>query len=216
MATITLGSNTFTLIPLPVSPGFVDITPTMMDSVAVVGSPYVPSQNQTQKWPGADGWSMQATLPKMTDATAGPWIGFFGALRGRTNVFQLGDSRRPRPLGVASGAPVVDGTISGGNAVAAERLNIRGLLPSVYRWLLPGDYMQVVNRLYVVCAEVDTDVNGKAQVWVFPSLRETPADGTLINLINPVGVFRLASNKRQWHTSVDRLSQASLQCTEAR
>jgi hypothetical protein len=216
MSTITLGSNTYTLVALPSYPGFADITPSMTDSVAVVPSPYVPSQVQTQKWPGADGWGMQATLPKMTDLTVGPWIAFFGALRGRANVFQLGDPRRPRPLGAAKGAPQVDGTISGGNAYATEVLYTKGWLPSIYRQLLPGDYMQVGYRFHVVCGQVDSDSSGKAAIPVFPSLRETPADGTPIVLINPVGVFRLSSNKRQWHTTVDHLSQASVQCSEAR
>src|SRR5665213_1749528 len=168
MPTITIGGNTYTLITLPASPGFTDVAISMMDAVSVLPSPYVPSQVQTQAWPGADGWGAQLSLPKMTDIMAGQWRGFLAALRGAQNVFQLGDPLRPRPCGVASGTPVVDGTIGGGNAVTAVTLNTRGWLPSVYRQLLAGDYLQIGYRLYMVCAEVDADVNGKAQISVYP------------------------------------------------
>ncbi len=216
MSTITLGSNTYTLVTLPANPGFVDLTLTMDDTVAVVQSPFVPSQVQTQAWPGADGWKLQGTLPKMPNSVSGPWIGFLAALRGRANVFQAGDPTRTTPLGKAQGAPVVNGTISGGNAVSAYALNTRGWHASVYRQLLPGDYLQIVNRLYIAVAEVDSDGSGNAVIQIWPSLRETPADGAAIKLINPVGVFRLAGNSRPYHRTVDGLVQVSLQATEAR
>jgi hypothetical protein len=211
---LTLGSNEWTLIPLPANVGFVDVSFTMTDGVAVVDSPYDPSQTQTQVWPGADFWSVQFSLPKMTELTAGYWKAFMGALRGRANVFQLGDLNRLTPLGVARGAPVVNGGVSGGNAVSSTQLYTRGWAASVYRQLLPGDYLQVGYRLHMAVAEADSDSSGNAIVQVWPSLRETPADGTAINLIKPIGVFRLASNQRQWHTTVDRLSQLSLKAME--
>jgi hypothetical protein len=216
MATITLGSNTYTLIPLPSSPGFSEISVSMLDSVAMVSSPYVPSQAQTQTWPGADAWGMQLTLPKMIHSLSSPWRAFLAAMRGKQNVIQIGDPLGVNPAGVAKGAPVVDGTISGSNAVSATVLNTRGWAPGLYRQLLAGDYVQIVDRLYQVCAEVDADVNGDAQISIWPSLRETPADGTTINLVNCKGVFRLASNKRQWHAGNDRLTQISFQLTEVR
>jgi hypothetical protein len=216
MATITIGSNTYNLITLPANVGLSDITFSMEDTVAVVDSPYVPSQIQTQTWPGADRWGFQAMLPKMTQWDAAQWIAFLAALRGRANVFQLGNPVRTKPAGAAKGTPLVDGTISGGNATSATTLDTKGWTPNIYRQLLAGDYMQIGYRFYMCVANVNSDANGKAQISIWPSLRETPADGAPIILANPVGVFRLANNLRNFHTTVDRLSQVSLQGTEVR
>ena len=218
MTTITLGNNSYTLVPTPSSPGFAEVTPGMTDSVAVVSSPYVPSQVQAQAWPGSDGWTMTCLLPKMLPWQTGAWVGFLGALRGRLNVFQVGDQSRPNPLGVVRIASklVVDSSLPANNQVATNVLSTRGWTPNVFRQLLPGDYLQVGYRLHVVTAQVNSDSNGDAQISVWPSLRETPADATAIVLSNPVGLFRLVANHREWHTTVDRISQLSLQAMEAR
>lgn len=217
MATITLGSNTYNLVTLPASPGIADIVITMMDSIAVVPSPFVPSQVQTQQWPGADAWGATVTPPKIwLPADKGAWRAFLAGLQGMLNVFQLADPDHCKPLGQAKGAPQVDGTVSGGNAAAQNILHTKGWTPSIYRQMLPGDYLQVGYRLHVVTAQVDSDVSGNAAIAVWPSLRETPADGTGIKLTNCQGVFRLSANKRQWHVSPDKLMQVSISCSEAR
>ena len=73
----------------------------MNDSVAVVPSPYVPSQVQTQAWPGADAWSLEFTLPKMNVQTTAPWRQAMAELRGMQNVFQIGDHYATAPQGSA-------------------------------------------------------------------------------------------------------------------
>lgn len=213
--TITLGSNIYTLISMPEFPGFTDVTFDMLDSVSAVESPYVPSQMQTQRFAGADRWSVQLTLPKMTRSVAAPWIAFLAALQGAANVFRVGDPLGATPNGTPKGAPVVDGTV-GGNATSSSVLYTRGWTPNLFRLLKPGDYIQVVDRLYMAAQQVNSDANGKAAISVWPSLRETPADATELQLANTQAVFRLASNKRTWHTTVDRLIQISFQAVEAR
>jgi hypothetical protein len=213
---ITVGASTYNLIAMPAAPGFSDLSITMEDHVAVVESPYAPGNAQTQIWPGADRWSLQLALPKMTAQQAGPWQAFLAALQGKANVFQIGDVSAGTPQGAALGAPLVDGTISGGNAVSAMVLNTKGWRASVYGQLMPNDYLQVGVRLYQATAQVASDAGGKIQIPIWPSLRETPADGAAITLVNTVGVFRLSSNKRTWHTTNDRLTQISFSCTEVR
>lgn len=285
--TITLGGNTYNLIALPPSPGFSDIGVSMMDAVAVVSSPFVPSQVQAQVWPGADAWGLQLALPKMTPNQAAAWRGFLGAMRGMQNVVQLGDPLTPKPRGVAKGAPLVASSVislalgapgtgytsaptvvftggggTGASATAVESgggvtgftglvgghgftsaptisftggggtgaaaiaqisnapfstvLYSRGWTAGVYRQLEPGDYIQVGYRLYMVTGEVDADANGNAQIGIWPSLRETPADGAAISLVNCRGVFRLTSNQRKWHAAVDQLAEISFSFTEVR
>lgn len=213
MATITVSGTVYTLIALPAKPAPAAITVTLQDSVAIVESPYVPTQNQTQIWPAADRWSMQIELPPMARATAMPWIAFLGALQGMQNVFQVGDPLGRAPLGVAAGAPVVAAG-SGLNAVGAVSLSTRGWTANKYGQLLPGDYLQIGLRLHQVTAQVNSDASGNATIAIWPSLRETPADGTAIDLTNPVGVFRLSSNKRQWHASPAQLTAIGFTCNE--
>lgn len=287
MAQIMVGGNSFTLVAAPSSPGFSEVSFSLSDAVAIVQSPYVPSQMQAQSWPGADAWSAQVTLPKMTELQAGPWVGFLAALRGRLNVFQLGDPARCAPLGSALGSPVVNSGVanvlfapgsgygsapslgasggggsdfaatvteaggqvtavsitdagqqftspptlsfSGGSPTTAATatavlsnqpfttlLYTRGWRPGTYGLLLPKDYIQIGYRLYMVCQQVNSDANGYAQICVWPSLRETPADGTTLQLVNCKGLFRLASNERPWNTTVDKLTHVSLNMTEVR
>jgi hypothetical protein len=214
MSTVTLGGNTYTLITMPGDSGFfAAISVTMADAVAIVESPYVPAQNQTQIWPAADRWSFQIQLPKMTRATAAPWISFLAALQGFQNVFQVGDPLGRIAAGVADGAPVVTAG-TGLNAVGGVSLVTRGWTPNKYRQLMPGDYIQVKLRLYQVTAQVNADASGNATISLWPSLRETPDDATPVHLVNPRGVFRLSSNKRQWHASPAQLTEIGFACSE--
>jgi hypothetical protein len=215
MSTITLGPNTYTLIPLPSSPGFSGISVSMMDAVANVPSPFVPSQQQTQIWPGADAWSLKLSLPKMHRKFAGAWLGFLAGMRGMQNVVQLGDPLGADPQGKAEGAPVC-ATSGSNNALNATTLVTRGWVANVFGQLQPGDYLQIGSRLHQAVAQVNSDGSGNASISVWPSLREVPADGTAIKLVNCQGVFRLASNLRTWHADATQLYQVSFQFTEVR
>jgi hypothetical protein len=213
VATISLSGNTYTLIALPATPAPSAISMAMTDTVAVVESPFVPAQAQTMIWPAADRWSMDISLPKMRRSTAVAWIAFLAALQGLTNVFQIGDPLGKRPTGIAQGVPVVAAG-SGLNAMGAVALTTRGWTANKYGQLLPGDYIQIGFRFHQITAQVNADASGNATLAIWPSLRETPADGTAISLVNPVGVFRLSSNKRQWHASPASLTELGFSCNE--
>jgi hypothetical protein len=213
MATITVGGKQYTLISLPDTPAPAAVSITMTDTVSVVESPFAPGQSQTQIWPAADRWTFQIELPKMPRAVAVNWIAFLASLQGMQNVFQIGDPLGKIPAGAASGQPVVAAG-SGLNAVGAVALQTRGWTANIYRQLMPGDYIQVGVRFYQIMAQVNADPSGNATLAIWPSLRETPADGTAISLVNPVGVFRLSSNKRQWHASPRTLTEIGFTCTE--
>jgi hypothetical protein len=222
MQTITVGGKTFTLVSMPAYPGFSDIALSLVDSVAVVQSPYIPSQSQTQQWPGSDAWVAQIALPPMDRNTTGAWRAWLGECHGAANVFQLGDQSAPRVRDFAHptltrSIPLVDGAV-GNNLVSSYVLFTKGWNPTTFRLMLPGDYLQIGYRLYMVAgqAAINSDSTGKAQIPVYPSLREVPPDGTPLILFNPVGLFRLASNKRDWHTAVTRFTTLSFKCVEAR
>ena len=89
----------------------------------------------------------------------------------------------------------------------ATTLNISGCRPNTKRLLTPGDFIQIgatpsvatapgLCRLHMVLEQADTDVSGGTTLTLWPTLRETVTDGTVIVVNNPEGLFRMAANKR--------------------
>ena len=215
-STITLPSGTYTLITMPSSSGAAAIDFDMVDTVAVVPGVFVPSQVQTQDWPGADSWEATITLPPTNFKSAPAWKAFLAECRGMQNVFQLADPEALAPTGSAPGTPLVDGTVDTNNAVASTVLYTRGWTASQANILLPNDHLQIGYRLYMVCEAASSDSSGKSQIQIWPSLRDQPADGTGITLDNPMGLFRLASNRRGWKSSPQQLTAMSFKVAEVR
>jgi hypothetical protein len=213
ITTISLGGNAVSCVALPTSPGLQSVDFTFTDAVAIVSSPFT-GQTQTQVWYGADGWSGTMTLPPLTQLQADNWISFLMELRGMANAFQIGDPLKRIPRGAVSGIPLVDGStpvVTGG-----QTLYTRGWTSNKFRLLLPGDYLQIGYRLHRVLDAVNSDANGKAAISIWPSLREVPTDGEQIILNNPVGLFRLATNKRQWSSDPSGLTRISFPILEYR
>jgi hypothetical protein len=214
MQTITIGGKSYNLCALPTTPGPAEIEVGMNDSAAVVTSPFTRVE-QVQRWPGADFWDATVTLPPLTRAQAWAWEGFLAELRGKGNIFQLSDPRAVAPLGTPKGAPVA-ATLTTNNLPMTTTLLTRGWTASVARLLLPGDHFQLGYRLHRVCGMVQSDSSGNATLSIWPSLREQPADGTALVLARPLGLFRLAQNRRSIHWSPAQATTISFPCVEAR
>jgi hypothetical protein len=203
--------NGASIVALPTHPGFKQLELVMNDTVAMSRSPFT-GQNQVQAWPGADWWQANVSLPQMNQTDAGVWTAFLGELRGMTNVFYLSDPLHRHPSGTPQGAPL----ISGVNVAMATSLNTKGWKPSTYRLLLPGDQIQIGQRLHRVLDVVNSDSSGNATIAIWPSIREATTDGQALILNNPQGLFRLATNQRSVLTTETRLSGISLKAIEAR
>src|SRR5665213_1565218 len=206
--TITIGSTTYTLCAMPSTPAPADIEIGMRDTVAVVPSPFTLVE-QTQGWPGAEAWDATITLPPMLRGTAWPWEGFLAELRGRLNVFQLGDPRARVPMGNPAGAPLVS-TVGAQNLPMTFSLHTKGWTNSTARLLLAADYLQIGYRLHRVTQNVTSDSSGNAVLSIWPSLREQPADSAPIIFHKPQGLFRLADNRRAIQSSPTRLTTLSI------
>jgi hypothetical protein len=204
--------NGWNIIPMPDSPVLRQIDFTVEDAVASNESPYT-RQAQFLAYPGADLWSANVATPSMKIADARQWIAFLMALRGKANVFQLGDPTGAVPQGHPQGTPVIDGL----NNAMAVQITTRGWTPNVGMHLLPGDYIQLGYRLHcVVGAPVSSDATGKATIEIWPSLREAQTDGTPLVLNNTKGLFRLAENKREWTVRETKTLGLSFKVIEAR
>jgi hypothetical protein len=216
MQTITLFNGTsFNLVATPTWPLPSAIELGMNDTVPFFASPFTQVQ-QVQPFPGGDFWDATITWPPLTRRAAWPWEGCLAELRGRANVIQLGDPRFTSPLGSGNGAPVVNSSVDTYNLPMTTTLVTRGWVASQYRLLMPGDQFQVGYRLYRVCEQVNSDSGGNASITIWPSIRETPPDGTQIVLSNPKGLFRLKDNRRAINWSPSQLTTFSVQVIEAR
>jgi hypothetical protein len=210
---ISLNGNPVSLVALPSSPGFRSLELSFSNAVAVVTSMFT-GQSQVQRWPGADAWSGTLTLPQMTQLQADAWIAALMQCQGMTNAVQIGDPMKTAPRGSALGSPKVNGIVP--MAAGGSTLYTYGWNVSKNGQLLPGDYLQVGYRLHRVLDQVNSDVDGKAPISIWPSLREIPAADQPLILQSPKGLFRLATNKGTWSTDFTRLTSISFQITEHR
>ena len=190
--------NGWTIIVPPSSPpGPATIDYTLQDIVASVDNPFTGSQ-QFQDWQNSF-ISASVSMPPLTGAQAPAWIAFLMSLRGKLNVFQIGDPLRSAPQGSGAGSPEV----SGANQIGYS-LVTKGWTASAAGVLLPGDWLQIGYRLYSNLAVVNADGSGNATLSIWPQLRESPADSDVITLNNTKGLFRLASNTRKFSQAANR------------
>jgi hypothetical protein len=215
ISTITVGGVSVTLVSVPTAPGFKLLEYEATDQVAVVRSIFT-GQTQAQQWPGADLWSWTVTMPKLNAAQADDWISFMLQCRGMANAFQLTDPMHTAPKGSIAGTPLVDNTVTGGNAAGSQTLGTKGWTASASGVLLRGDCFQIGYRFHKVLDNVNADGSGKATLNIWPSLREVPTDGGGVVTTNPAGLFRLASNKRTWSAEPSRLTSLSFPVQEWR
>lgn len=206
--------NDWNIIPMPAAPGARSIKFGMNDSVGDSPNPWT-RQSQYQQWPGADWWELDVQLPPLTLPQIRQWRAWFAALRGKANVFQIGD-----PFGAPGGSPkgnpagAVSSTLNG---PMATTLYTSGWTANKYNLLLPGDYIQLGYRLHMVAgaAAVNSDGSGDAAIEIWPSLRET-ASGVALKLAKTSGLFRLADNRREYSENYTRLFGLTFKAMEAR
>jgi hypothetical protein len=204
--------NGWNIISMPSSPAWRQLDFSAFDSVGIVQSPFT-LQTQTQYWVGADHWTVNASLPPMSYTNARAWVAFLLECRGRLNVFSIGDPLGKKPSGSPTGTPVVSTNY---NLVTSTSLLTRGWRASTNRLLLPGDYIQIGYRLHAVVDPVNSDSSGNATINLWPSLRDTTTDGQAITLTNTTGLFRLASNQRDFTFRETKTVGLSFKCEECR
>lgn len=197
-------------LSLPAAFKLARITIAANDVVGVSESPFTGEQQIYQH----QGQWLEATvtLPPMVRDDAEEVVAFLFALNGRVGTFLMklpGGGR-----GAASGSPVVDGASQTGAALA-----IRGASASITNWLKAGDWLQIGSgataRLHKVLTAANTDSSGKATLDLWPRLRYSPADGAPVTLSNPMGLWRLMANKRDYDIQQAMMYGVSFACREA-
>jgi hypothetical protein len=207
--------NGWNIVPMPTYPAPRQVTFRMCDSVGMTQSPWT-MQSQVQQWAGGDWWELDVQLPPLKPQQIGSWTAWLAALRGKANVFQMGDPQRYAPLGLPLGSPSCSSGV-GINLPMMTTVTTQGWTPNKSNLLLPGDYLQIGYRLHIVAgtSPVNSDSLGDATFEIWPSLRED-ARGVSIITSNPKGLFRLADNKREFSENVSRLFGLTFKAIEAR
>lgn len=194
----------------PTSPGVESVTFKAAVSVGVGRSPFT-FKTFVHRHAGQV-WGASVSLPALTRAQADEWEAWLLSLNGQAGTFWLGDPTRKSPRGAALGVPSTENP----NPLGQQALNTIGWTASTAGILVAGDFIQVGQRLYRVLKDVPSDINGRAQLDIFPSLRESPANGTTVVTQSPRGLFRLASNVYDiFRTRESKFYEVSFEAVEA-
>jgi hypothetical protein len=173
-------------LSLPTSVGIERLRFTHVHSTAMLRSPWTYA-TQIQNHPGKM-LAVDVTVAPCKWAQAAAWAAFIAKLKGPFGTFLIGN-KLATTRGVATGTPTVFTTVASGS----EIIYTTGWTPSTANILREGDYIQIGSRLYQVLKDVPSDINGRADLDVFPSVREALTAGQTIITSNPVGLFRLDS-----------------------
>jgi hypothetical protein len=167
-----------------------------IDVVGVDDSPLT-LQQTVYEWEG-DRWELDVEVPPMQNrAHAEAWVAFLLKLRGRRGTFLAGHSGYAGARGTwSAGAPQVNGAA----AAKLRTLPIKNLAAGATG--KEGDWLQLgagsSSRLHKLLQDFTADGSGNASIEIWPATRAAYSNGDAITLAAPKGLFRLASNAREW------------------
>lgn len=183
----------------------------MRSSVGMSMSPFSFAQ-QVYAHAG-DMWEADISLPKMQRADAEEYIAFLAALNGREGSFTLGpDPVNLSPRGTWGGTPLVNGASQTGKTLAVDGFTASATVKK-------GDWFQLgtgsSSRLHKIVEDGTANGSGQLSLEIWPRLRSSPADNDALTTASPKGVFRLASNLREYSLELAKLYGISFSAIEA-
>jgi hypothetical protein len=196
-------------LSLPSTPSFRTMRISAENVSQIVEAPF--ALNATVYERDGERWRFDMSFPSLQLADARIVQAFLVSLNGQVGTFLAGDPMAATPGGSVPGTPVVNG---GGQV--GKVLSTRGWTASQSNILKKGDYIQIANRLYMVCNDASSDGSGISSLDIWPSIRQTaPGDGVTITTLSPKGLFRLDSNIVEWTGSYERFYEISFSGVEA-
>ena len=94
----------------------------------------------------------------------------------------------------ATGVWVELGVEVDGGAQVGDMLATRGWPPGAV--LKAGHWINYGDGLHQLLSAVTPDANGKAQLWIEPPIRRSPADGAVVTARNVTGLFKLKAGPK--------------------
>lgn len=187
-----------------------DIVIRARSTVGMTASPFSHEQ-QTYVHQG-ESWELDVSLPPMKRANAAAWHAFLTALNGREGTFVMGDLVGANPRGTWSGTPLVNGSSQTG-----KTLNVDGV--SAGATALAGDWFQLgsgsTTRLHQVVQDATANGSGQLVLEIWPRLRASPADNAPLTITSAKGIWRLASNTREWSIGLAQIYGIRFAAVEA-
>lgn len=165
--------------------------------------------SQVQDWLG-DLLILDVSFPALDKNSFLKVRKFLLQLRGIEGTFIFGDPTRGKPKGKADGIPVCWGDSTG------TYLHTRGWIQnSIDNVLEAGDLVQIGLRTYEIVEGGATDGFGNAEFEIFPRLREIPADGASVILLNCKSLWRLRNPQVKFEVAKTGLYYTSISAIEA-
>lgn len=147
----------------------------VIDSLSPTLVSMTPGFRRQARTTGAHRWGIQITYGAMTRAKFAPLWAFLVGRAGQASTFTF-SLPAFTPLGVATGTPLIKGGGQTGDSILTDgwSTNITALKA--------GDWFQVANdpKVYMVTSDAVSDGSGNATVSIFPALRRSPADNSVI------------------------------------
>jgi len=143
-------------------------------------------------------WKAQVTLAAMNESDSRQWAGFFDSLKGGEGVFYLGPTLDGLPTGdladdygkVGGVSPNYYDAGAAASGVKVDTITTRNWSASG-QTIPRGTWFQIGDGLHVTVEDEPIIALGEANPVFVPPLRQSHADGTLIETENPKGLFEL-------------------------
>ena len=170
----------------------VSISWTMEHNHALAASPF---SGHVQAQRGQmERWSFTMQFQRMGRAAAQEAMGFFMRLEGNLHTFRMYDPAGRKPLGVATGAPILaENVLAGARTVATQ-----GWQPNVPGILKAGDWVQIGDNFARLRADADSSPTGTATLDLWPKLMTAAALATPVIVRDAKGIFRFTSDFPSW------------------
>lgn len=119
-------------------------------------------------------WLIDAAWKDRTRAQFAPIFAFAVAQRGQYETFQIVPPEVAKPLGVATGTPVVSGVHLNGRTIATT-----GWTASTTGIMKAMDFIKFSGhaKVYMVVADASSDVSGNATLTIEPALMDSLSAG---------------------------------------
>ena len=150
---------------------------------------------------GGQFWKMTATFPPMTRAEFAPIYAFIIAQRGRYESFTLVPPVVGNPQGSAGGTPLVNTGSQTGRSLVTDGWTYS---TTIFK---AGDYLKLAgnDKVYMITADVSSDVAGNATISIEPALVACPADNAVVTYTSVPFTVALASGIQEFATGTSGL-----------
>ena len=157
-------------------------------AAAVTSSPFTGEQ-QVQDW-GGEWWEYSIDFWPQTGNDGRAIAAFLAALRGPVGTFIFEDPAEANTASV--GTPLVDGASQTGSTLITKGWSLSITVLSAGQFIQLGS--DSTARLHMVTADAVSDGSGNSTLAIWPALRESPVNSSVIVIDNPGVVLRLTQN----------------------